>query len=484
MAVLLCCLAVEAGAGILNAPSFVWNELRLARSVALLHGFSLYVDRYATGPVIGTLHTPVSHCLYLAVAGLHSPTYLLLAGSLLSLLLTCVPLVWVLRRASQGNRDRLLGATAAFLFCGFLIMQAPGTFHTATMIHTDAAALAFGALACGVFCNPRKAITAPQVWLAGVGGVLAVGSKQTMAPILLAVALFLGVSAGGRLLAQFGAAVLAGGAILFAAIVAFVPAHAFLFNTITLAAHRPLKGEYIELLVQYYREGKQDALPALFPLLLIAGCRWIAAPHKPDLREFARANRWLAFALAAAALTPVAVKAMVTAGSDVNHLGAVLYFLFVAAGLAIEQCIADPGNSWLRGIGWMCAALGILVSIAPGTLLTLPSRLRDFRQNASETALGYELRHPGRAYFPCHPMASLLSEGKVYHVDYSVNDREIGGYPLTAHQYAAGLPSGFQVVAFAPGEEARSRAVRDMLRRYERVADNELPGWTVYRPQR
>jgi hypothetical protein len=159
LALLFSLLAVEAAAGILNAPSFVWNEIRLARSMAMLHGFSLYLDRDASGPVIGTLHTPVSHCLYLLAAGFHNPTYALLAGSLLSVLLVFVPLGWVLLRAGEGARDRLLAATAAFLFCGFLIMQAPGTFHTASMIHTDAAALAFATLACGVFCNPRKPIT-------------------------------------------------------------------------------------------------------------------------------------------------------------------------------------------------------------------------------------------------------------------------------------------------------------------------------------
>jgi hypothetical protein len=480
-ALLLSLLAVEAGAGILNSPSFVWNEVRLARSVALLHGFSLYLDKDATGPVIGTLHTPVSHCLYLTVAGFHSPTYLLLAGSLLSLLLIFVPLSWVLLRASQGNRDRLFGATAAFLFCGFLIMQAPGTFHTASMIHTDAAALAFATLACGVFCNPRKPITVPQVWLAGVGCVLAVGSKQTMAPIVLALALFLGVCTGAKLLAHFGAAVLIGGTVLLAAILALAPAHAFLFNTVTLAAHRPLKDGYIELLVQSFRAGKQDALPALFPMLLLAGYRWIAAESRPDLRDFVRANRWLAFALAAAALIPVTVKAIVTVGTDVNHLGSVLYFLFVAAGLAIEQCLADPGNSLLRGCAWMCAALGILVGIAPGTLLSLPSRLRDVHQNAPEAALHYEQRRPGRAYFPCNPMASLLADGRVYHVDYSVYDREVAGYPLTSHQFEAGLPAGFTVVAIPPGEQPQSSALRDMLKRYEPVTDIELPGWTVYK---
>src|SRR5580700_9974363 len=166
MAPLSLILAAQAVAGILNSPSFVWNEIRLARSLAMWHGFSLYLDRNATGPVIGTLHTPVSHCLYLLVAGFHSPTVALLAGSLLSVLLIFGPLGWVLLRASEGARDRLLVAAAAFLFCGFLIMQAPGTFHTASMIHTDAAALAFGTLACGVFSNPTKPITVSQAWLA------------------------------------------------------------------------------------------------------------------------------------------------------------------------------------------------------------------------------------------------------------------------------------------------------------------------------
>jgi hypothetical protein len=397
------------------------------------------------------------------------------------MLLVFMPLGWVLLRASEGARDRRFVATAAFLFCGFLTMHSPCTFHIACMIHTDAAAMAFATFACGVFCNPRKPITVPQVWLAGVACVLAVGSKQTMAPIALAIALFIGVTAGARLLAHFGAALLAGGTVLLAAVLALVPVHAFLFNTITLAAHRPFKAGYIELLVEAYREGKQDALPALFPILLLAGCQWSAAEHKPGLRDFFRANRWLAFAIAAAALIPTTVKAVVTAGADVNHVGLVLYFLFAAAGLAIEQRLAGPDNSFVRGIAWMCAAIGILVSIAPGTLISLPSRLRDVHFNAPETALQYELRYPGRAYFPVNPMASLLSSGRAYHVDFSVYDREIAGYPLTRRQFESGLPPGFKLVAMPPGEQPQSGALRSMLQRYERIADTELPGWTVYK---
>ncbi|MGA2574853.1 MAG: hypothetical protein ABSH24_02400 [Bryobacteraceae bacterium] len=480
MAALSILLAAQTAAGVLNAPSFVWNDVRLARSMALWHGFSLYLDRDAIGAVIGTLHTPVSHCLYLAVAGFRSPTDALLAGSLLSLLLAFVPLGWVLIRASVGTRDRQFVATAAFLFCGFTIMQAPGTLHVACMIHTDAAALAFATLACGAFCNPRKPITVPQVWLAGVSCALAVGSKQTMAPIVMAIALLLGVAAGARLLVHFGAALLLSGAVLQGSVLILVPAHAFLFNTVTLAAHRPLKDGYIHLLVNSYKAGKQDALPALFPMLLLVGFQWIAADRRPALREFVLANRWLAFALCAGALIPVTAKAIVTAGSDVNHLGLVLYFLFVAAGLAIVQCLSYPGNAFVRGTAWMCVGIGILVSIAPGAAFSLPSRLRGVRQNAPEAALRYELRHPGRAYFPYTPLATLLASGRVYHVDFSVYDREIAGYPLTSHQFAAGLPSGFEVVAIPPGVSRRSSALRRMLERYAPVTDVELPGWTVY----
>lgn len=481
MGLLLCLLAVEAGAGILNSPYFVWNEIRMARSAALLHGFAIYPGRDASSPIVGTLHTPVSHCLYLVAAGFHNPTDALLAGSLLSLLLVFVPLGWVLWRASEGASDRLLAAAAVFLFCGFLVMQAPGTFHIASMIHGDAAAVAFATVACGVFSNRLKPITAAQVWMAGLAAVLAVGSKQTIAPIVLAIALFLAVASGARLVAHFVAAVFVGGAVLMGVILEFVPLRAFLFNTVTLAAHLPLKVGYIGLLVRAFREGKQDSLPAVFPIMLLAGGQWIAAKRRPGLRDFFRANRWAVFAIAATAQIPVVVKAVATSGADVNHPGAALYLLFVAASLAIEQHVTDPDQALWRGLAWMCAAVGILVGIAPGTLLSLPSRVRDLRVSPPEMALRYELRHPGHAYFPWNPLASLQSAGKAYHVDYSVYDREIAGYPLTPQQFEAGLPPGFEVVAVPPGEQPRSSALRRMLERYRPTADIELPGWTVYK---
>ena len=473
MAALALLLIVQAAADVLNAPSFVWNEIRVARSAALVHGYSLYLDKDAPGPVIGTLHTPVSHWIYLGITVFHDPAYLIIAGSLLTMLLVFVPLVWVLRRASRDG----LASAIAFLFCGFLILQTPGTFHIATMIHTDAAALAFATLACGIFANSRRPITLAQAWIAGAACAMAVGCKQTIAPIVLALTLYLAVTAGLRTLAHFAAALAAAGTVLLAIIFALVRARAFLFNTVTLAAHRPLKPGYLELLVRSFREGKLDALPAIFPIVLLTVCAW------NGWRQFTRDNRWLVFALAAISLIPVTFKAIITVGSDVNHMGFVHYFFFAAAGLAIEQYLAGPGNSLVRAIAWTCAILGTLVSIAPGAALSLPSRLRHLRDNPPEAALNYELRHPDTAYFPLNPLATLLSTGKVYHVDYSIYDRELAGYPLTQRQFNSGLPARFEMVAIPPGEIAESTALRMLLKAYLPAADPELPGWTVYRPR-
>src|SRR6202011_3719342 len=76
--------AIEVLGGVLNAPTLIWNEIRLTRSLALLHGFSLYPGENDLGPIIGTLHTPISHYLFMPAAMIHDPTTSILAGSLLA----------------------------------------------------------------------------------------------------------------------------------------------------------------------------------------------------------------------------------------------------------------------------------------------------------------------------------------------------------------------------------------------------------------
>lgn len=469
--VLSALFAIEVFGGILRSPKLIWNEIRLTRSIALLHGFPLYPGEHELGPVIGTLHPPLSHFLFLPAATIHDPTAAILAGSLTSFLLVFLALAFAFIRFAPPRTDRWVVTALCFLFCGFLIVDSEGAFNTAFFVHTDAAALAFATVACTLATGRT---TTASIWMSAAACMLAIASKQTVAPAALAIALYIAITEGTRRFALFVAACAITGCAILAVLLTILPARAFLFNTLALAAHRPLKPGYLSILAETYRMGRLEALPALLPILFLAIWSWTAP------KQFFAANRWMVFAIASVAMIPVSMKATVTVGSDVNHLGFVLYFLFVAAALAIQQYF-NAANPAARLSARLFLATGILVSLAPGMILSVHSSLRDLRSNASQTAYSYNLRHPGIAYFPCNPMASLLAEGKLNHLDIALYDREVAGRPLTPEQIQSGLPRNLQLVALPPGEEIQSHSLQGFISNFARSTDPELPGWTVFR---
>jgi hypothetical protein len=479
MPVLWCLFAMEVFAGILKAPTFIWNEIRLSRSMALLQGFPLYPGEHDLGPIIGTLHPPISHYLFLPAAAIHDPTASIVAGSLLACMVVFSALGFALIRSAPPVSWRWAITAGSFLFCGFLIVQSEGTFNTAFSIHTDAAALAFATIAC-TFAGSRNRMTTASLWMSAAACALAIASKQTIAPVVLAVSLYIAITEGGKRFALFLLASTVTGGSLLAFLLSILSARAFLFNTLMLAAHRPLKPDYRQILAGAYRMGRLEALPALLPLLFLAIWSWMRERPRREIRRFLAANPWIVFLLASAALIPVSMKAIMTVGADVNHLGFVLYFLFVAAGLAIQQYFTDA-NPAARLSSRLFLTTGILVSLAPGMILTVPASLRNLKANASQTAHTYNLRHPGVTYFPHNPMTSLLADGKLYDLDMALYDREIAGYPLTPQQLQSGLPHTLILVALPPGEEIQSTALQGLLAGFVRITDPELPGWTVYR---
>jgi hypothetical protein len=478
--ILWCLFAIEVLGGVLRAPGLVWNEIRLSRSLALLDGFHLYPGEHELGPVIGTLHTPVSHYLFIPVATIHDPTWSIIVGSLFACLAVFSTVAFALVRFAPPVSGRWAIAAAAFLFCGFQIIQSEGAFNTAFNIHTDAIALAFATIACAFAVTRNGALPPSSVWISAFATVLAIGSKQTIAPVAVAIALYIAIAQGAKQFVLFLLASAATGGALLAFLLWILPARAFLFNTLTLAAHRPLKHGILGILVETYRMGRLEALPALLPLLFLAIWSWNSASPRAPIRQCFAANPWTVFLLAGTALIPVSTKAIITVGADVNHLGFVLYFFFVAAGLAIQQYFAD-GNRATRFSARLFLAAGIVAGLAPGMALSVVWSLRDLRNNDSQIAHNYNLRHPGVAYFPFNPMTSLLKDRKAYHLDTALYDREIAGYPLTPRQIQSGLPDRFTLVAVPPLQYIQSVALQRLLAASVRTTDPELPGWTVYR---
>ena len=237
--------------GIFRSPTLIWNESG-SRDPWRCSTVSLSIPPSANLARSSEHYTHRQPPSFLTTAAIHDPTTAILAGSLIAFLLVFSALGFALVRSASA----VTAVTAlTFLFCGFLIVNSEGAFNTAFFIHTDAAALAFATVACSLVAG-RNRITTAALWMSALACALAIASKQTIAPVALAIALYVAITEGGKRLASFLFALAVTGGSILAILLAVFPARAFLFNTFVLAAHRPLKPGYLQILADTYRAGR------------------------------------------------------------------------------------------------------------------------------------------------------------------------------------------------------------------------------------
>jgi hypothetical protein len=98
------------------------------------------------------------------------------------------------------------------------------------------------------------------------------------------------------------------------------------------------------------------------------------------------------------------------------------------------------------------------------------------RQNNNQVAYDFAMRHPGEAYFPWQPLASLLAEGRLYHFEYGVVDRYLAGYEPTPEHLRADAPPRLRWIAASNGPTLMLRFFPEYSVPTQLA---ELPGWDV-----
>jgi len=457
--------------GMVHGPQWMWNEIRLAPGFSLAYGYHLYPGEHALAPIAGTLYSPIGHLLYAGLSFLRDPTEAIVAACALSMALYFAPLWWVHLRAAGVSR--LIGVYG-FLACAALVLASPGTNYSALSVHVDASAVAASVLAAGIVATGRVPLSRRALAVSAALAVMSVACKQTMAPVPVALAVFLLLADGPNtfvryLVFELAAAAAIGGAILLL----FRPPRDLWFNVYWLATHRPTVGGLPRMLegLAAERLGLGPVIPALIALAVMA---WIS--RTGGWRAILATNRWLVFLLAALFQAPFALKAWVTAGGDYNHLGAVTLFVTLAATVGLTTAT----GSALTGLVQRALLVGIVVATLPFPW-NLRHALATIRDNPSEVAFRYEASHPGRAYFPLNPLVPLLASGRLTHFDVSLSERAEAGRPITPAQFAAGLPAHFALVAWPstyppPGSPSVIRLLQSM----RRVHEPGLEGWHVY----
>jgi hypothetical protein len=486
MPTLMALFAIAVVELILAAPYELLNEMRITRTFALFSGVNLYPGNDATGAIVGTPHPPVSHILYWPTVFAKTPTLAIEIGSAISFTLFFAPVVWLHFCRGLDERRGFLLPCFALLTFGFMMLQGAGMRMCAFRIHTDAAAICFATIGAGILSRVDGSHGWGRLFLSSVFAVLSVGCKQTMAPLLFALCLFVLLVGGIRPALQYMACVLASGIAFSSAIVAiFWPPKDLLFNLVTLASHRPSWGSYTQIHLEIYEE-------ALLPMLalMLFGLHWYFYERSPasGWRSLLAGHRWLVFPLIGILLAPVCVKARSTYGGEPNHIGLFVYFFALGTTLGLSQLMTETTENPYRAKASRILALSlILASLGARSLAVFrQGAVRDNRSSRTWEAYEYDLRHPGRAYFPWNPLASVFVEHKFYHIESALQDREAAGHGINQAQFVSGIPAHlslvatpFDILAFDPDSPPR-RALAEFLSSWKRIDDPELPGWTVY----
>ncbi len=465
-------------------PLDLWSDVRLARTFAIYHGFKLYPGANTTGPILGTLHTPVSHLLFGPAILAPSATSAIYVACVIALALVLLPLIWLFCFPGFVRPRNLHTALFALTACGFLILSGGGRANGTMrfmVVHTDAAALGLAAIAAGLLCSPRVPLNWRRLLLSAVCAALSLGAKQTMAPLLVALLLFLFLADGLRTMLRY-LLYLVGSGLAFTAFcfVLFHPARDFLFNTVTLATHRPNRGLSSFMLAQVFGDSLYPLLPCALCIATFAILWLVHNGHAKGVRGLFAEHRWLVFPIIGLLLAPATLKARMTIGGAENHTAILSFFFFVGIGLALRRFMSEDTSLTHPFAAKMLAGLIIAFSI-PASLEQIHGAVASLHNQPNFEAIveRYERQPHVTTYFPDAPLATFYSEKRFYHADTMLVDREDGAMPISAAQFVSAIPANTQRVVVPEGLRM-SLVLQDYLAGWVAGTDPDLPKMIVY----
>ena len=174
-----------------GGPAVMENDHRLAPSLGLIHGYTLYEPRTG-GPVLSTLYGWFTALSYLPAALIQNPVWAVYAGVLITLCIFFVPTALLLRLVTRQMGLPTAAYAAALLSFALVTQAVPSLSRSSTMIHADAPAIGAAALSCFFLLKKRSRLGKWENFLlAGLFAGVSIFSKQNMAPFIATAALWL-----------------------------------------------------------------------------------------------------------------------------------------------------------------------------------------------------------------------------------------------------------------------------------------------------
>ncbi len=429
--------------------------------------------------MLSTIYPPLSVLSYAPAALFHSPVRAIIAAEICSQVFTLLPVFLALflsrRDASWGTF--LLVSAAFVLWCNFSEVM-----RCIYLVHADAPALFLCAMCAIALHRFLQASRYTFLILASLCAALAPWAKQTAIPIVLCVPVVLLLTRQLRALWLYVA--------LFcmfqvACCLGFGGAFGFqrmFFWIITVPSRHPWTSTWSTAL-----DFANQALlrETIIPILIFTIAAMCAAgrfrPRAGMLAHAFRERISVIFGLVALLMWPTSVLGFVKIGGGQNTLLYSVYFAVSGAVLLVYENLSDLNtNALWRSMYTSLVIATIAVLCIPFGITFVKTVVNPRRVLASNTERVFEYcrKNPGRVYFPWHPLAVYLAEGRAYHFELGLEDRVAARMTIEPQEFAAHVPQGMLYVAYSG---TPSREALRLLPEFNRRVDlPELPGWVVY----
>jgi hypothetical protein len=344
-------------------------------------------------------------------------------------------------------------------------------------IHVDAPALGFAGLSCLMILSGTRRQSVgmrPLTWMAvaGVLATLAVFSKQTLAPVLPALVVYVCVSQGLHAGVRFAA-------VLAVVLGFFTGLFGWAFGFRELAFHAFVVPGSHPLVAPSHRV-IGALIRACLPFASVPIALWIAEARltsRPPGIGISRSRwpsePWFLFGLVALSCVPTAMLGYAKQGGAANHWSLPQYFLLLAC-LSVIRPILHAGGTSARVAYAQSFLLSTTLFLAIyAAMIDIPlAAQKKISPNRTGAVFDYCRKNPGQVYFAWHPAAVLVAEGKLYHFYYALFDRDLAGYPITPDHFAAHVPAHATMVMVEDplNEEFLERTFEGYHRRTEEPA--------------
>jgi hypothetical protein len=429
---------------IAQGPMFEINASRIANAVALVKGFNI-LPGANEGPLIDFMYGPMFVLAYTPAALGTSPGAAIRIGIVLSFLFVILPFACILFAGLRGrSRTAIFAAIACF---GILCLYDSGLRWVTWYVFADPPALALAACACACVFTTRKPGTldaqpsyeAPgdyRLFAGALLSVLAVWSKQTSLPILVALPLYLWLVHGFRTAFRMAIFVAVSAVAVASVFVAWFGVEGLVFNMVQVPGGHPWKytihgGSSLRDAAVSFGKLLVTASVAGFLTAAVTAMNW---RRGATLRAWMASQPWSVLAWVALFMVPTATMSGAKIGGEHNVYALSTYFLTAAALYGLAETASSDRQPRLAA-RWLLAAIlafgiadQILSADRHAQFHAAMPQLRDLRNNPPDQATAFALAHPGEVHCIDSPLIGLYSDGVLYSNMYGRYDRALAGY--------------------------------------------------------